>query len=327
MSVLCESFGYAREDVAAAVQWRAADIVTTALDRLRPADRTVAAKIVAAQFVERCAASASAADWEIAAAWVDVACARYAGIIATQDVIGAALDGVAKTLASTPEADTARAFARVRHRLASASAVSKQPVRESNHHEAVDEIDIVLDGLLTRLDQSDVLTAEHSRAVGSWCARLAKRLGASKEDIVHLTRAGLVHDIGKVMTPNEILTAPRGLDDEEMAIMRRHAEEGAHIVLGVPHVAYLAPAVRNHHERFDGNGYPDRLKWEAIPHVARIVSVADAFNAMIGRRPYRPPMAPSRALEQLVQCRGEQFDPDVVDAMIDIVTNHGDSRL
>ena len=319
MSVLRASSGYDGDDNTAALQRRAADIVTTALDRLRPADRTVATKIVAAQFVERCAMSAGADDWEIAAAWIDSACNRYAGIIAMQDVIGAALDGVAHTLARAADAD---AFARVRHRLVSAAVAAKQrAVGESNHHEAVDEIDIVLDGLLTRLDQSDVLTAEHSRAVGSWCARLAKRLGASKEDVMHLTRAGLVHDIGKVMTPPEILTAPRSLDDEEMAIMRRHAEEGARIVLGVPHVAYLAPAVRNHHERFDGNGYPDRLKWEAIPHVARIVSVADAFNAMIGRRPYRPPMAPSLALEQLVRGRGEQFDPDVVDAMIDVVTN------
>jgi putative two-component system response regulator len=322
MSLLRASRGYDGDDIAAAVQRRAVDIVTTALDRLRPADRTVATKIVAAQFVERCAMSAGADDWEIAAAWVDSACDRYAGIIAMQDVIGAALDGVAQTLARAADADAGRAFARVRYRLASAAVAAKQrAVGESNHHEAVDEIDIVLDSLLTRLDQSDVLTAEHSRAVGSWCARLAKRLGASKEDVVHLTRAGLVHDIGKVTTPPEILTAPRSLDDEEMAIMRRHAEEGARIVLGVPHVAYLAPAARSHHERFDGNGYPDRLKWEAIPHVARVVSVADAFNAMIGRRPYRPPMAPSLALEQLVRGRGEQFDPDVVDAMIDVVTN------
>ncbi len=320
MSAMRAARGYDGEGLAAAVQRQAGDIVVTALDRLRPADRTVAAKILAARFVDRCAASAGAADWEIAATWIDAACDRYAGIVPTQDVIGAALDGVGRTLATDTEAG--RAFTRVRERLTSASIAAKQrAVAESNHHEAVDEIDIVLDGLLTRLDLSDVLTAEHSRAVGSWCARLAKRLGASKEEIVHLTRAGLVHDIGKVMTPREILTAPRRLDDEEMAIMRRHAEEGERIVLQVSHVAYLAPAVRNHHERFDGKGYPDCLKFEAIPHVARIVAVADAFNAMIGRRPYRPPMAPSLALDQLVQGRGEQFDPDVVDAMIDVVTN------
>jgi putative nucleotidyltransferase with HDIG domain len=192
--------------------------------------------------------------------------------------------------------------------------------RVSSAHEAIDEIDVVLDDLLTQLDQSDALTAEHSRAVASWCGRLAKRLGSSKDEIVHLTRAGLIHDIGKVTTPAEILGAPRRLDDEEMEIMRRHAEAGAFIVQDVPLIRHLTPAVRNHHERFDGTGYPDRLRFEDIPYVARVVAVADSFNAMIGRRPYRPPLAPSVALERLVEGRGDQFDPDIVDAMIDVVT-------
>ena len=103
--------------------------------------------------------------------------------------------------------------------------------------------------------------------------------------------------------------------------MRGHSAAGAAIVAEVPLIANLVPAVRSHHERFDGTGYPDRLKFEAIPREARIVAVADAFNAMIGRRPYRPPLAPSVALEQLVQGRGTQFDPDIVDAMIDVVTH------
>jgi putative nucleotidyltransferase with HDIG domain len=299
---------------------RAARIVATAIGRLPPAARTVAAKVVVAQFVQRCAAAAGTGDWTAVAGWVDDACERYADVVGTQDAIGAALDGVAKALEITGGNAAARAFA-VAERDLWSSASKPRAVRGLHQAETVDEIDIVLDGLLTQLDQSDVLTAEHSRAVGSWCARLAKRMGASKEDVVHLTRAGLVHDIGKMTTPLEILQAPRGLDDEEMAIMRRHAEEGARIVIGVPLVAYLAPAVRSHHERFDGDGYPDRLKWEVIPYVARVVAVADSFNAMIGRRPYRPPMPPSVALEQLVQGRGEQFDPDVVDAMIDVVTN------
>ena len=89
----------------------------------------------------------------------------------------------------------------------------------------------MLDELVTRIDASDELTAEHSRAVASWCSRLAKRLGATKQEIVHLGRAGLIHDIGKVSTPTAILTAPRLLDDVEMTIMRRHARAGADIVV------------------------------------------------------------------------------------------------
>ena len=293
-------------------------MANAAVDRLGSADRTVAAKIVAARFVERCAASAAAGDWSNLAEWVDTACDRYAGIMPAADVIAAALDGVARALGDG-DSRTARAFSVARadvHALLARPRSGAGPAP----HEAVDEVDVVLDGLLTRLDQADVLTAEHSRAVASWCARLGKRMQSSKTEIVHLTRAGLVHDIGKVTTPAAILSAPRRLDDEEMAVMRDHARAGAEIVERVPLIVNLMPAVRSHHERFDGTGYPDRLKWDAIPQVARIVAVADAFNAMIGRRPYRPPLAPSEALERLVAGRGDQFDPDIVDAMVDVVT-------
>jgi putative nucleotidyltransferase with HDIG domain len=301
--------------VNAAHAWTMAN---AAVDRLGPADRTLAAKIVAARFVERCAASAAAGDWSGLAEWVDAACNRYAGIMPATDVIAAALDGVARAVGHGDNR-TARAFGAASadvHALLARPRACAGPAP----HEAVDEVDVVLDGLLTRLDQADVLTAEHSRAVASWCARLGKRMQSSKAEIVHLTRAGLVHDIGKVTTPAEILSAPRRLEDDEMAVMRDHARAGAEIVERVPLIADLVPAVRNHHERFDGTGYPDCLKWDAIPQVARIVAVADAFNAMIGRRPYRPPLAPSEALERLVAGRGDQFDPDIVDAMVDVVT-------
>jgi putative nucleotidyltransferase with HDIG domain len=293
-------------------------MANAAVDRLAAPDRTVAAKIVAARFVARCAESAAAGDWSGLAEWVDGACERYAGIMPASDVIAAALDGVARAV-GRGDSRTARGFGIAR---AGVEALLARPrvSAGTTAHEAVDEVDVVLDGLLTRLDQADVLTAEHSRAVASWCARLGKRMQSSKSEILHLTRAGLVHDIGKVTTPAAILSAPRGLDDAEMAVMRDHARAGAEIVERVPLIANLMPAVRNHHERFDGTGYPDRLRWDAIPQIARIVAVADAFNAMIGRRPYRPPLAPSDALERLVSGRGDQFDPDVVDAMVDVIT-------
>jgi putative nucleotidyltransferase with HDIG domain len=306
--------------LAAAVNVRAPSIVKTAVDRLSPADRTVAAKIVATRFVERCAASAAAADWSVLSAWVDQTCDRYAGVLATPDVIEAALDGVARTLELSATDHAARAFELARAEVASIVA-RPRAVAGAWQREAVDEVDVVLDGLLTQLDDRDELSAEHSRAVSSWCSRLAKRLGSSKDEIVHFGRAGLVHDIGKVTTPMEILSAPRFLSDDEMAIMRRHSEAGAAIVQDIPLVAHLLPAVRSHHERFDGGGYPDGLKADAIPYVACVVAVADSFNAMIGRRPYRPPLAPSIALERLIEGRGTQFHPDIVDAMIDVATN------
>ncbi len=293
---------------------------SAAVERLPAPERTVGAKIVAARFVERCAVAAAGADWSALASWVDGACERYAGIMPAQDVIAAAVDGVAQALDQTAGSPARREFAAVRAEI---EAVLARPraACAAPMHEAIDEVDVALDGLLTKLDQTDVLTAEHSRAVASWCARLGKRLVLSKAEILHLTRAGLVHDIGKVTTPLAILNAPRRLDDAEMAVMRDHARAGAAIAQEIPLIVPFIPAVRSHHERFDGTGYPDRLKWEAIPRVARIVAVADAFNAMIGRRPYRPPLSPSAALEQLTAGRGDQFDPDIVDAMVDVVAN------
>ncbi len=135
---------------------------------------------------------------------------------------------------------------------------------------------------------------DHSRAVGSWCRRIAERLGLSREEALHASRSGLIHDIGKSSVPLGILTAPRRLDDEERAIMEAHVLFGEQHVLEHPVLHPFASAVRNHHERFDGRGYPDGSRGARIPLTTRIVSVADSFNAMIDRRPYRAPRAPSR---------------------------------
>jgi len=300
---------------------RSRTIAGDALVRLKPSERTVGAEILSSRFVERFSSAVAAADWTILLAWVDASCARYAGVLPLATLLGATYEAVAEIVSSTPgnglvaaEIDLVRAEI---ERLAGRPRL----VREPTMHEAIDEVDVQLDDLMTRLDQSDALTAEHSRAVSAWCARLARRLSLSKHEAMTVTRSGLIHDIGKITTPPEILNAPRKLDEEEMAVMRRHAEEGARIVSAAPLVRHMTPAVRNHHERIDGRGYPDGLAGSAIPNTARIVAVADAFNAMIGRRPYRPPFAPSVALERLIESRGTQFDPAVVDAMVDVVAN------
>ena len=156
-----------------------------------------------------------------------------------------------------------------------------------------------------------------------WCWRVAKRLELSRSESYVVTRSGLLHDIGKTMTPIDILTAPRKRTDDEWDVMRRHAAEGEQIVQQSSELHPFAPAVRSHHERFDGRGYPDRLERGFIPFSARIVAVADAFNAMIARRPYRPPLPPTQAIEELKRNSGTQFDPAVVEAMIDVVLSGG----
>ena len=311
------------ERLAGALRERTREFATAALDAIAPAHRTVAAEILAMRFVERFAASVAVADWTRLLTWVDASCERYAGIVPVPAIVGAAAAIVTEMLDRTPGVGLAAAEADLVRAEVERLAARPRLIRDAARHEAIDEIDVALDDLITRLDHADALTAEHSRAVSAWCARLAARLALARHDAVHVARSGLVHDVGKIMTPTAILNAPRSLTEEEMTIMRGHAEAGARIVSEVPLVAHLTPIVRGHHERFDGRGYPDGMSGGAIPTAARIVAVADAFNAMIGRRPYRPPFSPAVALERLEAARGTQFDPIVVDAMIDVVTNHG----
>jgi putative nucleotidyltransferase with HDIG domain len=181
------------------------------------------------------------------------------------------------------------------------------------------EVDARINALIQQLERSDPLSADHSRAVGAWCTRLARRLSLSDELAVTISRGGLLHDVGKITTPSEILHAPRKLTDEEFDVMRSHTTAGERIIAEHEHLVEFASTARSHHERLDGRGYPDRLSGDDIPLAIRIVTVADCFNAMIGRRPYRPPMSPAAALDELTRGCGTQFDPVIVAAMRDVV--------
>lgn len=181
------------------------------------------------------------------------------------------------------------------------------------------DIDARIDQLISKLELDDPPTAEHSRAVSLWCARIAKRMALTADDAIFVKRGGLIHDIGKMETPKEILHAPRALNDREWEIMQQHPAQGAAIVAQLPELRSFVGVVRGHHERFDGKGYPDRLTGSDISIAARIVTVADSFNAMIAQRPYRRPFSPTVALEELKRHRGTQFDPRVVEAMIEVV--------
>jgi len=213
------------------------------------------------------------------------------------------------------DSEPVREFDRVRRVLAAYRRSAPAFVR------LVDDIDAALESLLESLDVTAPLMAEHSRAVSAWCERIARTLGLSDDDVTFAARSGLIHDIGKLETPPVILNAPRSLSAREWVIMKDHAAAGARIVAGLWQLVPLVPAVRSHHERLDGGGYPDGLARSAIPLTTRIVTVADCFNAMIGRRAYRLPLSPADALQELERHRGTQFDPEVVEAMIRVV--HG----
>jgi len=169
--------------------------------------------------------------------------------------------------------------------------------------------------LAETLDLRDPGTGRHARTVGSYARRTSVALGLSENRVERVYAAGVLHDLGKLGIADAILYKAGPLDESEWREMKRHPEVGARIL---DHAGLLDIArwVRSHHERIDGLGYPDRLSDEQIPLEAKILAVANAYEAMIAERPYRRAMTVDQAREELVRCSGSQFDPDVVSAFL-----------
>ena len=176
--------------------------------------------------------------------------------------------------------------------------------------------DAIAASLLAALGERDFGTCCHSKATAEWARRLAIALGREAESVEFIALCALLHDIGKISTPDAVLQKPGPLDAQEWELMRDHAAGGARILNQIPSLQRCAIVVRAHHERYDGTGYPDGLAGISIPFEARVVAVADAFHAMISDRPYRAALSPRHALKILEEGRGSQWDPDVVEAMI-----------
>jgi len=170
--------------------------------------------------------------------------------------------------------------------------------------------------LLMALDARDDYTAEHSSEVLSLVMAVSEDLGLEAKETLHTADVALLHDIGKIGIPNEILEKPSPLSEDEWIVMRRHPVIGERILNEVPGFESVANAVRHEHERWDGTGYPDGLKAEEIPVASRVVLACDAYHAMISQRPYRDPLSEAQAREQLRMHSGSQFDPGVVDALL-----------
>jgi putative nucleotidyltransferase with HDIG domain len=166
--------------------------------------------------------------------------------------------------------------------------------------------------LVTTLDARDRYTAGHSALVANYARGIARCFGLSKEDqeLAHL--CGLVHDIGKIGLPPGLLEKPGPLSLEERRQMEQHPVIGERILAKVDDYGEIARIVRHHHERVDGQGYPDGLAGDDIPLLSRIISVADAYDAMTSDRPYRGPMPGRLARQRLVQAVGSQFDAHVI---------------
>lgn len=166
--------------------------------------------------------------------------------------------------------------------------------------------------MATAVDAKSRWTAGHSHRVTTYAVAIATEMGWTSEQIEGLRIAGLLHDIGKIGTPGNILDKPGKLTDEEYDIIKRHPLDGVSILSPMKQFRELLPAIRHHHERFDGGGYPERLAGEDIPLTARVLMVADAYDAMTADRPYRKALSPAEATSRILECSGTQFDPLIV---------------
>jgi putative nucleotidyltransferase with HDIG domain len=178
-------------------------------------------------------------------------------------------------------------------------------------------------GLATALEAKDPYTRGHSGRVGAWARRTARALGLPPEAADAAGQAGLLHDIGKIGVPESVLRKPGPLDDDEWAAMRRHPVVGAQIVAPFEFFGGSVLAIRHHHERLDGSGYPDGLAGAAIPMGARVVAVADVWDALTSARAYRPALRPAEALAHLMTAAGRTLDEEVVAAFVGLVRLDG----
>ncbi|MGB9920933.1 MAG: bifunctional diguanylate cyclase/phosphohydrolase [Moorellales bacterium] len=162
----------------------------------------------------------------------------------------------------------------------------------------------------------DRYTFGHSERVLAYSLALAEKLDLSEEDKTHLRFAAYLHDIGKIEVPQEILNKPTRLSDEEWEVMKQHPVWGSEMLAALRAFRRAAEAVRSHHENYDGSGYPDGLKGEAIPFLARVIRLADSFDAMTSSRPYRRSFTFAEALQELVRNAGILYDPELVPVFV-----------
>lgn len=173
-----------------------------------------------------------------------------------------------------------------------------------------------IEALRLAVDAKDSYTKNHSDRVSYYSCLIGKQLGLNETDLDILKQGALFHDIGKIGIPDSILRKPEKLTDDEYDDIKTHPSIGAKILAPAKIFSDLIPIVLNHHERYDGKGYPIGLSGEDIPLMARIVCVADSFDAMTSDRSYRPRFKVLDALEEIEKCKGTQFDPYVVDAFM-----------
>jgi putative nucleotidyltransferase with HDIG domain len=188
----------------------------------------------------------------------------------------------------------------------------------------------VLFSMVRSLSLRDHMTARHSAAVARYAQAIARAAGASPAEQRLVHTAGLLHDIGKSIFPDHILFAQGSLTDEQWAIVKQHPAHGASVIAQIEEFADIAAVVHAHHERIDGSGYPNNLRGDEVPWLARMISIADTYDVMTARDSYREPVAPEEAIGELRRVGGSQLDGALVEIFVKVLHNeslafaHGD---
>lgn len=188
---------------------------------------------------------------------------------------------------------------------------------------------ITLEAIMTianTIDAKDAYTKGHSDRVAEYACKLGKMLGMNEKELEQLHTLGLLHDIGKIGIPDNVLLKPARLDEDEFAIMKTHTTVGGQILSSIRSIQNIAAGAMYHHERYDGKGYPEGLKGEEIPYEARIIAVADAYDAMTSNRVYRKQLSDEVVLQEIERGCGTQFDPVVAQTMIKLLKNESENK-
>lgn len=190
-------------------------------------------------------------------------------------------------------------------------------------NEAYSELETLFKSLVSTLvsvlDAKSPWTKGHSERVALFTQMIAREIGLKEEEVSRCWLAGILHDIGKIGTYDYLLDKPDSLSIEEFDIVKKHPALGAEMLQGIKQLHDIVPYIRSHHEQYDGSGYPDGLKGDAIPLPAKIIHVSDSYDSMTTDRPYRPAPSVDYALSEFERCRGYQFDPKVVDAFLKVL--------
>ncbi len=177
----------------------------------------------------------------------------------------------------------------------------------------------IIRSLATAIDAKDRYTSGHSQRVADYAVRIARKMGKSEQEIKTIAYTGLLHDVGKIRVPVDVINKPGKLTEEEFEQIRIHPVSGYHILKGVFDDEQVRYGAKYHHERYDGRGYPNGIEGENIPEIARIIAVADAYDAMASNRSYRKALPQQVVRSEIEKGRGTQFDPNIADIMLSII--------